>query len=128
MLMEQSHHETRVERLLGVPLATEAIRRWPQSGEVIRGKSRIAEVESHFQTFRLAVTRRHSCGAVVVVEWSADYGDGRVYRNVTVGELHEGEAVRVTDYWGEPFAPPQWRRGLSESEDVRPRADELMPG
>jgi len=116
---------TRVELLLAAPLASDAIRRWPQSGEVIRSKSRIAEVESHFPSLRLAVTRRHSCGDVVVVEWNADYGDGRVYRNVTIGELREGEVVRVTDYWGEPFTPPQWRHGLSEAEDVRPRADEL---
>lgn len=126
--MEQSHHETRVERLLEAPLATDAVRRWPQSGEVIRGKTRIAQVESHFRTLKLAVTRRHSCGAVVVVEWNSDYGDGRVYRNVTIGELRQGEVVRVTDYWGEPFTPPQWRHELSESEDVRPRADELIPG
>jgi hypothetical protein len=46
-------------------------------------------------------------------------------RNVTIGELSEGKVVRVTDYWGEPFTPPEWRRGLSESEDVRPHADEL---
>jgi hypothetical protein len=65
---------------------------------------------------------------VVVVEWNADYGDGRVYRNVTIGELDQGEVVRVTDYWGEPFTPPQWRRELSESEDVRPHADELISG
>ena len=126
MIMEQSNYETRVERLLAAPLATDAIRRWPQSGEVLHGKARIAEIESHFRNLKLGVTRRHSCGDVMVVEWNADYGDGRVYRNVTIGELHEGEVVRVTDYWGEPILPPQWRHGLSELEDVRPHADELM--
>jgi hypothetical protein len=126
--MEQSPHETRVERLLGAPLATDAVRRWPQSGEVIRGKARVAQVESHFQNLKLAITRRHSCGAVVVVEWNSDYGDGRVYRNVTIGELDQGEVVRVTDYWGEPFTAPSWRHELSESEDVRPHADELISG
>jgi hypothetical protein len=50
------------------------------------------------------------------------------HRTVTIGELHEGEVVRVTDYWGEPFLPPRWRHGLSESEDVRPHADELIDG
>jgi hypothetical protein len=53
--MEQSSHETRVERLLGAPLATDAVRRWPQSGEVIRGKVRIAHVESHFRNLKLAI-------------------------------------------------------------------------
>ena len=123
--MKQSNHEARVERLLEAPLAADAVPRWPQSGEILRGKARIAEVESHFQGLKLGVTRRHVCGDVVVVEWNADCGDGRVYRNVSIGELSKGEVVRVTDYWGEPFARPQWRRGLSDSEDVRPHADEL---
>jgi hypothetical protein len=82
--MKQSNYETRVERVLGAPLATDAARRWPQSGEVLRGKARIADVESHFQNLKLGVTRRHSCGDVIVVEWSSDYGDGRVYRNVSM--------------------------------------------
>jgi hypothetical protein len=123
--MKQPTHETRVERLLGAPLSEDAIRRWPQSGEILRGKAKIAEAESHFQGLRLGVTRRHACGDVIVVEWNTDYGDGRVYRNVSIGELRNGKVVRVTDYWGEPFTPPEWRRGLSDSEDVRPHADEL---
>lgn len=123
--MKQSRHETRVERLLGAPLATAAVRRWPQSGEILRGKARIAEVESHFQGLKLGVTRRHACSDMIVVEWNTDYGDGRVYRNVSIGELKDGQVARVTDYWGEPFARPEWRRGLSDSEDVRPHADEL---
>jgi hypothetical protein len=119
---------TRVEKVLEARLAADAIRRWPQSGEIIRGRARIEEVESHFPGLKLGVTRRHACENLVVVEWNADYGDGRVYRNVTFGELRGGEVVRVTDYWGEPFAPPAWRRDLSEREDVRPRAAELVPG
>ncbi len=46
---------------------------------------------------------------VVMVEWTCDYGDGRLYRNVTIGELKDGEAIRVTDYWGEPTETPNWR-------------------
>jgi len=123
--MKQSSHDTRVERLLGAPLANDAVRRWPQSGEVLHGKARIAEIESHFRNFKLGVTRRHACGDVIVVEWNSDYGDGRIYRNVSIGEVQDGKVTRVTDYWGEPFAQPEWRRGLSDSEDVRPHADEL---
>src|SRR6266516_982458 len=78
-----------------------------------------------FSRAQLGITRRHACGDVVVVEWSSDYGDGRVYRNVSIGEMKDGRVIRVTDYGGEPFAPPEWRRGLSNSEDVRPYADEL---
>jgi hypothetical protein len=123
--MKKSKPKTRVERLLGASLANDAVRRWPQSGEILRDKARIAEVESHFKNLKLDVTRRHTCGEVIVVEWNTDYGDGRVYRNVSIGELKDGQVVRVTDYWGEPFAQPEWRRGLSDLEDVRPHADEL---
>src|ERR687897_3149267 len=98
--MAEAAHETRLARVLGVPLAEDAVRQWPQSGEAIRGRARIAEVESHFG-LRLGVGRRHACGDVVVVEWSTEYGDGHVYRNVTVAELRDGHAVKVTDYWGE---------------------------
>jgi hypothetical protein len=108
-----ARHDTRLERILGVPLADDALRQWPQSGEAIEGRPRIAEVESHFTGLRLGIGRRHTCGDTLVVEWSTDYGDGRVYRNVTVAELRDGQAIRVTDYWGEPFAPPGWRTPLA---------------
>lgn len=90
------------------------MRQWPQSGELIRGRARIAEVESHFVGLRLGVGRRRTCGNALVVEWSNDYGDGRIYRNVSIAEVRDGEAVAVTDYWGEPFAAPEWRLALGE--------------
>lgn len=119
-------HQTRLERLLGVPLAPSAERQWPQSGEVVEGRDRIAEVESHFVGLRLGVGRRHRLGDTVVVEWTSDYGDGRLYRNVTVARLHDGEAVQVTDYWGEPFDRPAWREGLTAALSMPP--DGAWPG
>lgn len=113
-----STHQTRLERILGVKLAEDAVRQWPQSGEVIDGRARIDEVESHFVGLKLGVGRRHVCGDTIVVEWSTDYGDGRVYRNVTIAELRDEEAIRVTDYWGEPFTPPAWRRTLATHLDM----------
>jgi hypothetical protein len=111
-------HYTRLERILGVPLADDAMRQWPQSGEVIKGRERIGEVESHFKGLRLGIGRRHACGDTLVVEWSTDYGDGRVYRNVSVADLRDGQAIRVTDYWGEPFDPPDWRGPLADALDM----------
>ena len=90
------------------------MRQWPQSGE------RIGEVEAHFVGLRLGVGRRQVCGDTIVVEWSTDYGDGRVYRNVSIAELHDGKAYRVTDYWGEPFTPPPWRETLAGRLDMPP--------
>ena len=49
----------------------------------------------------------------LVVEWTFNYGDGRLYRNVSIAELRNCEAIAVTDYWGEPTATPEWRRPLT---------------
>ena len=127
----ETTYQTRLERILGVPLAEDAVRQWPQSGERIDGRVHIGEVEAHFVGLRLGVGRRQLCGDTIVVEWSTDYGDGRVYRNVSIAELHDGKAIRVTDYWGEPFTPPQWREALSTPLDmprdgVWPAADLLQ--
>ena len=79
------------------------MRQWPQMGEIVRTSKLIGDVEGNFPELTLEVGRRmHLDDDVVVVEWTCDYGDGRLYRNVTIGELEDGQVVRVTDYWGEP--------------------------
>lgn len=83
-----------------------------EKGVVAVALARLLAVKAGDET----ASRRHRCGDLIVVEWNADYGDGRVYRNVSLGELREGRVVRVTDYWGEPFVPPAWREGLAERE------------
>lgn len=114
---------TRLEHVLGVPLAADALRQWPQSRTAVRGRARIAHAEPDAAGY--VVARRHACGHVLVVEWSVDYGDGHVHRNVTVAELVEGVAVRVTDYWGTPGEPPEARD--VPTEPLPPEADELWP-
>jgi len=110
----ESNGATRVEYILGVPLADEVVRQWPQMEEIVRSSKLIADVEGNFPELTLEVGRRLRMDDTVVVEWTCDYGDGRLYRNVTIGELEDGEAVRVTDYWGEPTTTPEWRRSLTE--------------
>jgi len=114
----ESNAESRLAYILGVPLAEDVVRQWPQMGEIVRTNSRIAEVEGNFPELTLEVGQRLHLGDVVVVEWTADYGDGRLYRNVTIGELQDGTAVRVTDYWGEPTETPQWRRPMTDRLDM----------
>ena len=41
-----------------------------------------------------------------------------MYRNVSIAELSDGKAIRVTDYWGEPFTPPAWREALARRLDM----------
>jgi hypothetical protein len=60
---------TRVAYILGVPLADDAVRQWPQLGEAVHGAELIAQVESHFDSLTLEVGRRlHLDSEVVVVE------------------------------------------------------------
>jgi hypothetical protein len=109
---------TRVAYILGVPLAADVVRQWPQMGEIVRTRQLIAEVEGNFPELTLEVGRRHRLNDVVVAEWTCNYGDDQLYRNVTIGELKNGEAVRVTDYWGEPTATPEWRAPMTDRLDM----------
>lgn len=115
---EESNGETRLAYILGVPLAENVVRQWPQMGEIVRTRQLIGSVEGNFPELTLEVGRRLRLADVVVVEWTCNYGDGRLYRNVTIGELEGGNAVRVTDYWGEPTDTPQWRESLTERLDM----------
>ena len=40
--------------------------------------------------------------------------------NVSIAELRDGEAITVTDYWGEPTATPEWRQPLTGRLDMEP--------
>lgn len=115
---QESDGATRVAYILGVPLAADVVRQWPQMGEIVRTRDLIAEVEGNFPELTLEVGRRHRLNDVVIVEWTCNYGDGRLYRNVTIGELEHGAAVRVTDYWGEPTATPDWRAPMTDRLDM----------
>jgi hypothetical protein len=115
----ESNGRTRLAYILGVPLAPDVERQWPQMGEVVRTSKLIGEVEGNFPDLTLEVGRRLQLGDdVVVVEWTSDYGDGRLYRNVTIAELQDGKAIRVTDYWGEPATTPGWRTSLTDRLDM----------
>jgi hypothetical protein len=115
---QESNGETRLAYILGVPLAENVVRQWPQMGEIVRTSRLIAEVEGNFPELTLEIGRRLHLDDAVVVEWSCDYGDGRLYRNVTIGELEGGRAVRVTDYWGEPTETPEWRKRRTDRLDM----------
>jgi len=115
---QDSNGATRVAYILGVPLAEHVVRQWPQMGEIVRTRQLIADVEGNFPELTLEVGRRLHLGDVVVVEWTCNYGDGRLYRNVTIGELEDGAVVRVTDYWGEPTTTPEWRLGMTDRLDM----------
>ncbi|MFG2417222.1 hypothetical protein [Streptomyces goshikiensis] len=81
----ESNGHTRLAYILGVPLAPEIERQWPQMGEVVRGSKLIEEVEGNFPELTLEVGRRLRLDDnVIVAEWTCDCGDGRLYGNVTI--------------------------------------------
>lgn len=123
--MNKAKYNTRLERILDMPLADDAIRQWPQSGELVRSSKRIREVESHFKGFKLGIGRRILLNDKLIVEWTSDYGDEKLYRNVTIAEIENGMAKKVTDYWGEPFSVPSWRTELIES--IPETSDSIWP-
>lgn len=112
--------QTRLAYILGVPLAPDCRRQWPQMGEVVEGRDLIGHVEETFPDLTLGVGRRLQLDDVIVVEWSCNYGDGRLYRNVTIAELHDGYATTVTDYWGEPATTPETRQPVTDRLDMPP--------
>src|SRR5882757_5541029 len=124
-VQQESDGSTRVAYILGVPLAENVVRQWPQMDEIVRTRQLIADVEGNFPELTLEVGRRLELDDVVVVEWTCNYGDGRLYRNVTIGELEHGEVVRITDYWGEPTTTPAWRGGMTDRLDMP--ADGIWP-
>lgn len=117
--------QTRLAYVLGVPLAEHVVRQWPQMGEQVQGRELIGAVEGNFEAVTLEVGRRLRLGNFVVVEWSINYGDDRIYRNVTIAELAGEEAIKVTDYWGEPVDTPEWRQGMTTRLELAP--DGLWP-
>jgi hypothetical protein len=114
----ESDGASRLAYILGVPLADDVVRQWPQMREAVHTAKLVADIEGNFPELTLEVGRRLRLDDVVVVEWTCDYGDGRLYRNVTIGELEDGEAIRVTDYWGEPTSTPDWRKELTDRLDM----------
>jgi hypothetical protein len=114
-----SNGQTRLAYILGVPLAPDCQRQWPQMEEIVRGRDLIARVEGNFAELTLEVGRRLRLAEdVIVVEWTCNYGDGRLFRNVSIAEILDGQDVTVTDYWGEPTTTPDWRRPLTDRLDM----------
>ena len=115
-----SNGQTRLAYILGVPLAPHCQRQWPQMGEVVSGSNLIGQVEGNFPELTLEVGRRLHLKDKIVVEWTCNYGDGRLYRNVSIAEIDSGQATKVTDYWGEPTTTPGWRQSLTDRLDMPP--------
>jgi len=87
------------------------VQEWPQSRERIEGPDDALAVNRNFPgglpTMRLR--RTSASGDIAVVEVALEYSDGSVYQAVSIMEVRDGKVVTETDYFAQPFDPPQWR-------------------
>jgi ketosteroid isomerase-like protein len=100
-------------------LADDVVWSWPGSGEVIRGRARVeAVVRATPRLPAVLVHRLVGDRDVVVAIWTADYGDGVPWRNMSLFELRNGQITAKVDCFGSAFEPPAWRRDLVEVEPL----------
>ena len=88
----------------------------PQSGECIRGREGMRELQAAFGSGAPSMRLRRLLvrEGVWVAEVLSDYGDGRPLHYVSVIELKDGKMWRDTRYYAEPFEAPKWRAHLVE--------------
>ena len=90
----------------------------PQSGERIRGRDKMRELQESFIEHSapptIRVRRVLVRDGLWVGEGTIDYGDGTVLHSVGVVELKDGKIWRDTRYFAEPFEAPEWRAHLVE--------------
>lgn len=104
---------------------------WPQSGETVRGTANVRKIMENYpggaprllpQGGRLVgsedrwvvsplggVYRTVGEGENWWGEWRMAYPDGRAWWTVIQLELRDGKIYRETEFWAEPFDPPDWR-------------------
>jgi hypothetical protein len=88
----------------------------PQSGERIRGRDAMRELQRAFPPERkptFNVRRITGSGGLWTVEAEGDYG-GQIFHAVLLLELRDGKILHETRYYAEPFEAPQWRAHLIE--------------
>jgi hypothetical protein len=90
--------------------ADDAVLEYPQSGERIRGRQRIAASrKAQPDTKRFVVRRVTGAASLWISELVLTY-DERPFHVVSVMEFERGKVARETQYFAEPFEPGQSRR------------------
>src|SRR4051795_2505567 len=83
----------------------DAVLEYPQSGERIRGRSNIQSSRAaQPNRKRFTVRRMVGAGDLWVTEYVLSY-DGRPSYTVSIMEFLDGQVVRETQYFGDPFEP-----------------------
>jgi len=96
---------------------TDAILEYPQSGERIRGRANIqASRTAQPNAKRFTVRRMLGGGDLWISELVLTY-DGQPFYVVSIMEFEDGQVVRETQYFGDPFEPGPSRAQWVERMD-----------
>jgi hypothetical protein len=112
------------------------IQDWPQSGERIRGRENFHAVIKNFPEPPFIETRRIAggedkwvltptftplritgTGDAYTIETRINYPNGEVWCGVSIIQMHDGKAIRMTEYFAAPFPPADWRAPWVEKID-----------
>ncbi len=112
--------------------------RYPQSGEVFKGKDNYLAMLSNFPSglaevsvpivsggkasvhvtstlpFGMPIVTVAGSGNLFVIEGTANYADGNSYNIAVILNMDSGLVARETWYWGSPFPAPRWREPFAE--------------
>lgn len=83
---------------------------YPQSGEIIRGRSNLQALRSHHpgRPSGFAVRRITGEGNFWVTEYVINYGATRTY-TVSIMEFRGDKVAHEIQYFADPFDAPAWR-------------------
>ncbi|GAA2427277.1 nuclear transport factor 2 family protein [Mycolicibacterium llatzerense] len=96
---------------------SDAVLEYPQSGERIRGRDNIqASREAQPNAKRFTVRRIVGTGDLWISELIMTY-DEHPYFVVSIAEFENGEIIRETQYFSDPFEPGQSRAQWVEQMD-----------
>src|SRR5438876_9097719 len=92
---------------------------YPQSGEVIRGRSNLQALRSHHpgRPSGFSVRRIVGEGTLWITEYAIIYEGKRVY-TVSIMESRDGIVWHETEYFAYPFDAPAWRAQWIETVAV----------
>lgn len=112
---------------------------YPQSGEVIRGRSTYLAMLESFPAgvptpemdepsgeresvhvtatppFGMPIVTVIGSGDTFVMEGATTYGDGSVWNVVMILKVRDGRVAKETSYFATPFDAPEWRRPYVEA-------------
>src|SRR5207249_8240743 len=97
---------------------------YPQSGEVIRGRSNLQALRSHHpgRPSGFSVRRIVGKGNLWITEYVIIYEGKRAY-TVSIMEFRDGKVSHETQYFADPFNAPAWRAQWVETVTV----DNIQP-